>query len=597
MFRDGTFIERLGDVLSSQVELNVPAKLSGAYTMTISGRGHGYFAGDDTVRWTGFRFEEIRPMRDELWNGLGLVPAPLNQPCIMAPFRTDDVTISRNFLLGKRTQPGNNIARYIAGAHLGSTSAVPAYGEPPGYTFTIEDNYGPTTATTGMVDNQRSTPTVTVSLVMTVDTTVGLQPVFTVVGTRSDGQSLDGYGIVLTRDGQDIGPTIFTGNTATFRSEDFTDPLDPGDGPRSFQARWGNSFGGTWDTLGSTSNTITIRPGAVDPFTTTTTLTNISGTPSPEGYAIDLSAAVSPNPYSQQGTVTFYDGATNLGAYAVGADGSYGLTLPAGLSVGAHSLHAVFDGTAAYLTSTSNTVNLTVTAGPGAIATTTSLVASPPSPQTYPQTIALAANLPGVPNGTGGTVSFYDTGTLIGTDNLTTVLGEGSAALELIPDIGTHSYTATYSGAPGQTLGSTSSAVPFVSSVPDTTAPSVIGCDPDDGQLDVDVDQIITITFDPDLPVDPPLVGAGYGGITLTTDEDNPSTINGVIDGPFGDDGVEWTFTPTQPLAFNADYLIRVADFIGVNRVEMSPYLSRFSTGADALSVELVPRGLLVARA
>jgi hypothetical protein len=562
VLREGTTIDNLDG--TRVINLNVPAKQSGSFTMTIEGRARGYFPGDLSVRWTGFTFEEIRAMTDSFWGGTGIIPAPANQPIVMAPLRADHVTIRRNFALGLRKNPGNVIARYLAGAYQGTPT--PAYGEPDGYDFTIEDNYGPDTATTGMVDNQRSTPTVTVSLVMSVDSSTGTQPTFTVACSRSDAKSMDGYAIILERDGRDIGPALITGNTATFRSEDFSGPLDPGDGPRAFTARWGNSFGGNYETLGARSNTLTIRPDNVTASPTATALVVSPGSPQVEGTTLTLTATVTPDVSVQAGTVSFYDGATLLSTHDVLRGGTAVRVLGTGRPAGSHSFTAVFNGTAGYQTSTSSAVPYTTTAAPTAVNTTTTVHASPATPQEAGTTVTLSVTVTPAsgPAVSGGRVNFKDGGALLGNPPVGTTL-------DVVLDEGTHSFTAEYVGNASWNP-STSSALAFVATaVTDTTPPAVASVTPEDGTEDVDRRTDIVVIFS-ELVTGPTIAVQTADGLTV------PALVAST-------DGIVWTVSPIAPLPEHQRLQVIVSDAADAAGNVMSRFASSFTTGVDDLVI------------
>ncbi len=110
-----------------------------------------------------------------------------------------------------------------------------------------------------------------------------------------------------------------------------------------------------------------------------------------------------------------------------------------------------------FSTSTSSPVSLQS----AAITTTTTLTASPNAPAHYGQAITLTATIAPATSGSvsaAGTVTFYDQGVQIGSP---VTLASGVAALTLPPQaVGSHSYTAIYSGSSGF-LTSTSSPVAY----------------------------------------------------------------------------------------------------------------------------------------
>jgi hypothetical protein len=124
--------------------------------------------------------------------------------------------------------------------------------------------------------------------------------------------------------------------------------------------------------------------------------------------SVTLTAAVSPS--SATGTVTFYNGGTNIGSAAVnGGSSSLTTSFAAG---GTATLHAVYSGDYNYLSSTSNSLTMNVS---GPLVTTTTMKVSTSS-IAIGDSVTLTANL--TPATTTGTVTFYNGSTAIGTANV-----------------------------------------------------------------------------------------------------------------------------------------------------------------------------------
>ena len=189
---------------------------------------------------------------------------------------------------------------------------------------------------------------------------------------------------------------------------------------------------------GSTS---AVQAHTVNPAATTTAVAS-SPNPSVVGQSVAITATVTvtaPGAGSPGGTVQFFDGATSLGTAPVSA-GSAVLNTSA-LAVGAHSLTAVYSGSASFNGSTSAAQAHTVNPA----ATTTGL-ASSPDPSVVGQSVALTATVsvtaPGA-GSPGGTVQFFDGATSLGT----APVSAGSAVLNTSAlAVGAHSLTAVYSG-------------------------------------------------------------------------------------------------------------------------------------------------------
>ncbi|WP_011175488.1 Ig-like domain repeat protein [Candidatus Protochlamydia amoebophila] len=187
---------------------------------------------------------------------------------------------------------------------------------------------------------------------------------------------------------------------------------------------------------GSTSSLVT---QTVTKGTTMTVLTS-SINPTIFGNSTTLTATVNINDGSGTltGAVTFKDGSTIIGTGNVNA-GIATLNV-SNLSVGSHSLTAVYGGDSNFNTSTSTALTQIVNKG-----TTTSNIVSLTNPTTYGQPTILTASI-AVATGVGtptGYFTFKDGNSTLGTANIT-----GSNASLTIANlaVGAHSITAVYSG-------------------------------------------------------------------------------------------------------------------------------------------------------
>jgi hypothetical protein len=123
----------------------------------------------------------------------------------------------------------------------------------------------------------------------------------------------------------------------------------------------GGTANGGVDTSAPQTFTITIT---VTKTATTTTLTS-SPNPSSSGSPVSLTAVVAagaPTLVAPTGTVTFMDGAASLGSAALDASGKATLTISS-LTVGSHSITAVYGGNATLGGSTSAVLTQSVTQG------------------------------------------------------------------------------------------------------------------------------------------------------------------------------------------------------------------------------------------
>jgi len=173
----------------------------------------------------------------------------------------------------------------------------------------------------------------------------------------------------------------------------------------------------------------------------TTTTIGSSANPSVFGQAITFTANVTanaPGGGTPDGSVTFtYDGNPTIVALS-GGSAQFSPTTPQ--SVGPHTLTVNYPGSASYNPSTnglSQTVNK---------ANTATAVSSSQNPSKINQSVTFTATVTAVSPGAGvpgGTVTFFDGSTQIGTGTLSA--GVASASTNTLT-LGTHTITATYSG-------------------------------------------------------------------------------------------------------------------------------------------------------
>jgi len=185
------------------------------------------------------------------------------------------------------------------------------------------------------------------------------------------------------------------------------------------------------DEFNSSSTSAPISIGVYSNLLAATSVTLQASTTTPQyRTSVTLTAAVSPSVAT--GTVTFYNGGSNLGSAAVnGGTASLTTSFAAG---GSDTLHAVYSGDYNYLSSTSNSLTMNVS---GPLVTTTTLQAST-SATAIGDSVTLTANL--TPVTTTGTVTFYNGSTAIGTANVnagvaalnTTFAASGNIALKAI---------------------------------------------------------------------------------------------------------------------------------------------------------------------
>jgi hypothetical protein len=198
------------------------------------------------------------------------------------------------------------------------------------------------------------------------------------------------------------------------------------------------SYGGDSNFNSSTATGVSqlVQQGA------TTTSVSPSASPSKFGQTVTFTAhvvATSPASGTPTGTATFNDGGSALGTISV--SGGTATFFTSSLSVGGHTITAVYNGDINFTASTSPGVTQTVNQG----VTTTSLGAAPnPSKVgqsvTFTATVAATSPASGTPT---GTVTFKDGGGTIGTGTLS---ASTAAFTTSSLTLGTHTITAVYGG-------------------------------------------------------------------------------------------------------------------------------------------------------
>jgi regulation of enolase protein 1 (concanavalin A-like superfamily) len=164
-----------------------------------------------------------------------------------------------------------------------------------------------------------------------------------------------------------------------------------------------------------------------------------SGSPAQAGQPVTLTATIAGTGLgTPTGSVTFKEGTATVGAGSVNAQGVATFTTSS-LSVGTHTLQALYGGDTYFVTSASTALTQSITA-----ATTTGLQSSL-NPSTFGQSVTFTATLTGaVGTFTGETVSFLDGTTAInsGMLNASGVATFSTSSLS----VATHSITASYAG-------------------------------------------------------------------------------------------------------------------------------------------------------
>ena len=206
------------------------------------------------------------------------------------------------------------------------------------------------------------------------------------------------------------------------------------------------AYGGDANFTASSSATL------AETFGQGSTTATIGSSANPSGFdqSVTFTATVQPPAgTAATGSVTFMDGATSLGT-AVLSSNSAQLVVSA-LTVGTHSVTAVYAGSANLSGSTSAVLSQVVNG-----ASTTTAVSSSANPATFGQGVTLSASIQTAFGGSAtGTVTFLDGTTSLGTATVSS--NAAQLAVSGLP-AGSHSITAKYNG-DANFSGSTSAAL------------------------------------------------------------------------------------------------------------------------------------------
>jgi hypothetical protein len=252
----------------------------------------------------------------------------------------------------------------------------------------------------------------------------------TLTATMTSGNGTKPIGTVAFFDNAvQVGTGALTG--ASFTASATYTPS--GTGAHSITATYTSSNPTAWPNATSAAYTETVGklPTTLG-LTSSTTLVNV-------GTTVTFTAAVAPAPPyagTPTGTIQFLDGATALSTKTVASGGATFATSL--LSVGTHSITAVYSGDGTFDTKTSAAVNVTV----GQVATTTALSLSDTTPAVN-QSVTLTATVTGnAAPVTSGTVTFSAFGFTLGTASLN---ASGQASITVsAPVAGTFNVTGAF---------------------------------------------------------------------------------------------------------------------------------------------------------
>jgi hypothetical protein len=171
----------------------------------------------------------------------------------------------------------------------------------------------------------------------------------------------------------------------------------------------------------------------------TTTAVTSSLNPSQFDQRVTFTAAVSSAKGTPAGTVTFFDGSTQLGVGTLSAgSAAFG---PTTLALGSHEITASYAGSANFAASTSSVLTQTV----GKAATTTTLTASP-DPSKADQLVTFTATVTGAfGSSPSGTVTFKNGTKILGNGTLNASTHKATFTIASLPE-GTNLIQAGYGG-------------------------------------------------------------------------------------------------------------------------------------------------------
>ena len=230
--------------------------------------------------------------------------------------------------------------------------------------------------------------------------------------------------VTFTDSGRTIGTaSVGSSGTAIFSSSSLSV------GTHSIAA----SYSGNTNYGASSSSAVTETVNATNTTTTLATSGNaLSGKP------VTLTASVTSGTGVPTGVITFEDGGSSLGQATLNGQGIATLTISS-LTVGSHSLTAVYGGDANYLTSTSSSQIEVIS-----LATTTLTLNGPASPMNAGLTATFTATLTSNGIAPTGNLTLRDGTTVVSTQ---AVSATGSFAFPVTGlAIGSHALTVTYGG-------------------------------------------------------------------------------------------------------------------------------------------------------
>ncbi len=189
------------------------------------------------------------------------------------------------------------------------------------------------------------------------------------------------------------------------------------------------------DTLDYSTANASVQIVVTKQTTETITLSS-SALSSPFAATVTFTATL---PSAATGTVSFFDGATNLGSGTLSSGVATYST--SSLAIGTHSITAVYSGDTNFGTVTSAALSEVITK-----ATATVAVAGVPNPSAYVQSVTITITVTGIAGKIPtGTVTLTDNGAALGSTLTLDATGKTTFAISTLT-AGSHTIIATYSG-------------------------------------------------------------------------------------------------------------------------------------------------------
>jgi hypothetical protein len=321
----------------------------------------------------------------------------------------------------------------VSGSATFSTSALAVGSHSITAVYSSDSNFAGSTSTALPYTVGQAATTTSVSALPVSPSVFGQSVAFTATVAASPPGSGTPTGTVTLSDGATtLGAGSLSGGTFTFS----TSALSVGTHTISAVYGGDSSFTGS-----STSSSLTF---VVNQSATSSALVS-SANPSASNASVtftDTVLPVAPGAGTATGTVTFFDGATQIGTPQTLNGSAVASLSTSTLSVGAHSITAVYGGDSSFAGSTSNIVTQTVSHY-----SSTTTLSSDVNPSKTGVSVTFTATVAPVAPGTGtvtGSVAFREGSTLLGT---TALNGAGVATFSTAAlAAGSHSITAVYGG-------------------------------------------------------------------------------------------------------------------------------------------------------